>query len=251
MIDYQAIDFSWRKNDLSIFLPVILTLISFVIYWFTTQSARLKLRFYNRFDADHASAYHITFNRVVGFVVLGVIPVVISLIFLPEFSLANYGLTIRTETSLFSAVWIIGLAFVIVPLAYFSAKKPKNLLNYPQIRSKIWTKNLVLINAFGWALYLLGYELLFRGVLLIPLAGQLGVWPAVAVNISLYSATHIPKGLGETIGAIPFGLVLCILTLASGTIWIAFFAHLIMALTSSFASLKFNPEMKYLKSKTD
>jgi len=41
--------------------------------------------------------------------------------------------------------------------------------------------------------------------------------------------------------------VLCILTLSSGTIWIAFFIHLTMALTNSFASLKFHPDMHYRK----
>ncbi len=248
MIHSQDIDFSWLKGDLPVFLPIILALVSFTVYWFVAKSELIKARFYGRFNFDRAAAYHITFNRIIGFVSMGIFPITICLAFLPEFSLANYGLSFKPETALFSSVSIIGLALLLVPLAYLSAKKPKNLLNYPQIRSKIWTRNLVLVNAFGWAIYLLGYEMLFRGVLLIPLADHIGIWPAIAVNIAFYSATHIPKGLGETIGAIPFGLVLCILTLLSGTIWIAFFAHLIMALTSSFTSLKFHPEMKYLKS---
>jgi len=64
----------------------------------------------------------------------------------------------------------------------------------------------------------------------------------------LYATTHIPKGLRETLGALPLGLVLCLLTLTSGTIWIAFFVHLAMALTNSFAALKFHPDMVYVKS---
>ncbi|MEZ5021390.1 MAG: CPBP family intramembrane glutamic endopeptidase [Bacteroidales bacterium] len=63
--------------------------------------------------------------------------------------------------------------------------------------------------------------MLFRGVLLFGLAKPLGPVVATAVNVILYSAAHIPKGKGETLGAIPFGMVLCILTLVSGTIWIA------------------------------
>ena len=47
---------------------------------------------------------------------------------------------------------------------------------------------------YGWFLYLFGYEFLFRGVLLIPLIDPLGMWPAIAINIAVYSATHIPKG---------------------------------------------------------
>jgi len=84
---------------------------------------------------------------------------------------------------------------------------------------------------------------LFRGVLLVPLVEPLGVWAAIAINIALYSATHIPKGLDETIGAIPLGFTLCLLTLASGTIWIAFFVHLAMAWTNSLTALKYSTEI--------
>ena len=106
---------------------------------------------------------------------------------------------------------------------------------------------MVYLNLLGWFLYLFGYEFLFRGVLLIPVVKALGVWPAIAINVAIYSATHIPKGLDETVGAIPLGLALCLLTLATGTIWIAFLVHVTMAWTNTLTSLKFNPEMKYIK----
>ena len=125
--------------------------------------------------------------------------------------------------------------------------KPKNLLNYPQIRAKVWTKKMLFINALGWFLYLFGYEFLFRGILLIPLVEALGMWPAIAINIALYSATHIPKGLDETLGAIPLGFVLCLLTISSGTIWIAFIVHVVMAWTNTFTALKFHPDMRIQK----
>jgi membrane protease YdiL (CAAX protease family) len=106
---------------------------------------------------------------------------------------------------------------------------------------------MLFINAVGWFLYLFGYEFLFRGVLLIPLIEPLGMWPAIAINIVLYSATHIPKGLDETIGAIPLGFVLCLLTISSGTIWIAFIVHVVIAWTNTFTALKFHPDMQLKK----
>lgn len=248
---YQTldIDLSWKSGDLHTFLPVLLSLIFFVVYWFTAQSDKIKQHFYSKHDFDQASVKHIFFTKYFGFLSMGVAPTVICLIFLPEYSLADYGLTIIPETSFFSLVWTLGLTALVVPLAYISAKKPKNLVNYPQIRAKEWTSKIVFINALGWALYLFGYEFLFRGTLLFPLVDSIGVWPAIAVNIGLYSATHIPKGLDETIGAIPLGLVLCLLTLASGTIWIAFLVHVAMAWTNSFTALKFHPEIHYKRSK--
>jgi membrane protease YdiL (CAAX protease family) len=237
------VDLSWKEGDLAILLPVTLLIISFLIYWFTSKSEKVREYFFKKSEADKATVRHITFNRIFGFLMLGIIPGVICLIFLPEYSLADYGLTFKPETTLLSVISILVLALLVVPITWSNAGKPENLAHYPQIRSKIWTSGTIAINTTTWALYLAGYEFLFRGILLFPLAGHLGIWTAVAVNTSLYSATHIPKGFREAIGAIPLGMVFCMLTFVTGTLWIAFFVHLTIALTNSFAALRFHPDM--------
>ena len=242
-----TIDWNWTALDLKICLPILSTLVFFSIYWFTSKSKKIKAIFFNKYDHDQASLKHIFFTKYFGFFSMGIFPTIICLFYLPDITLEKLGLTFIIETSLFSLLWILGLSVLIIPLVYFSAKKPKNLLNYPQIRAKVWTKKMLFINALGWFLYLFGYEFLFRGVLLIPLIEPLGMWPAIAINISLYSATHIPKGLDETIGAIPLGFILCLLTISSGTIWIAFIVHVVMAWTNTFTALKFHPEMQFQK----
>ena len=241
------IDWTWTDLDLRISLPLLLTLVFFSIYWFTSKSEKIKKRFYDKYDHDQASLKHIFFTKYFGFISMGILPTIFCLVFLPKLTLADLGLTFIYKTAQFSIFWILGLSILIIPLVYFSAKKPKNLVNYPQIRAKVWTKKMVFINALGWFLYLFGYEFLFRGILLIPLIEPLGMWPAIAINIALYSATHIPKGLDETIGAIPLGFVLCLLTISSGTIWIAFIVHVVMAWTNTFTALKFHPEMNLKK----
>ena len=241
------IDWTWTDLDLRISLPLLLTLVFFSIYWFTSKSEKIKKRFYDKYDHDQASLKHIFFTKYFGFISMGILPTIFCLVFLPELTLADLGLTFIYKNAQFSIFWILGLSILIIPLVYFSAKKPKNLVNYPQIRAKVWTKKMIFINALGWFLYLFGYEFLFRGVLLIPLIEPLGMWPAIAINIALYSATHIPKGLDETIGAIPLGFVLCLLTISSGTIWIAFIVHVVMAWTNTFTALKFHPEMNLKK----
>lgn len=241
------IDWTWTDLDLRISLPLLLTLAFFSIYWFTSKSEKIKKRFYDKYDHDQASFKHIFFTKYFGFISMGILPTILCLVFLPELTLADLGLTFIYKTAQFSIFWILGLSILIIPLVYFSAKKPKNLLNYPQIRAKVWTKKMIFINALGWFLYLFGYEFLFRGILLIPLIEPLGMWPAIAINIALYSATHIPKGLDETVGAIPLGFVLCLLTISSGTIWIAFIVHVVMAWTNTFTALKFHPEMNLKK----
>ncbi len=247
MFEYFEVNTSWSDTDTRVFLPIFFALIFFVAYWFTAQSDKIKALFFAKNDPDQASIKHIFFTKYFGFISMGVFPTILCLIFVPNISLADYGLTVIPETTMFTLAWTIGLSILVIPLAYFSAKKPKNLVNYPQIRAKKWTKKTLFINLLGWALYLFGYEFLFRGTLLIPLVEPLGVWPAIAINIALYSATHIPKGLDETLGAIPLGLVLCLLTLASGTIWIAFIVHVAMAWTNSLTALKHHPDIHLQK----
>ncbi len=245
-MDALHVNLHVKDNDLKTALPILLTLVFFVVYWFTAQSEKIKSSFFAKHDADTASSKHIFFTKWFGFVAMGIVPLLISLYFLERTDLAYFGLTFIPETATFSIIWTLGLCALVVPIASFSARKPKNLINYPQVRTKEWTKKVLFINALGWAMYLFGYELLFRGTLLFPLVDTLGVWPAIAINVALYSATHIPKGLDETIGAAPLGLVLCLLTLYSGTIWIAFLVHVAMAWTNEFTALKYHPDIHYV-----
>ena len=247
MFEYFELNLTWTERETALFLPIICALVFFVLYWFVSQSEKIKGFFYSNNEFDQASVKHIFFTKYFGFISMGVLPTVICLIFIDDLTLAKLGLTFIPETALFTLAWTVGLCALVIPLAMFSAKKPKNLVNYPQIRAKNWNNSIYFKNLLGWALYLFGYEFLFRGVLLIPLVEPIGIWPAIAVNIALYSATHIPKGLDETIGAIPLGLVLCLLTLASGTIWIAFIVHVAMAWTNSLTALKHHPDIHYRK----
>jgi len=241
------ISFAFQHSDTHIILPLMATLLGFILFWFTSKSEKLKAWFYKKNEDDLASIKHVTFNRIIGFFAMGVLPTVLCFVFMPEYTFSDYGLTIIPETNLYSIGWTLALSFLAIPLTYFSARKPKSLINYPQIRAKIWNWNTVIINAVTWIVYLTGYEFLFRGILLFPIANSLGAWPAIAINIAMYAATHIPKGLEETVGAILLGLVLCILTLVSGTIWIALFVHIIIAWTNCFTALKFHPDFKLIK----
>lgn len=247
MYQYFDFDTTWTAETTRVFVPIVSALVFFVLYWFTAQSPKIKQRFYDKYDFDEASTKHIFFTKYFGFISMGILPTIVCLMMIPDLSLADYGLAIIPETTIFTLVWTLGLSAVIIPVASFSARKPKNLVNYPQIRAKNWTQKTYILNLLGWALYLFGYEFLFRGILFVPLIEPMGLWGAIAVNIALYSATHIPKGLDETIGAAPLGLLLCLLTVTSGTIWIAFLVHVAMAWTNSLTALKFHPEIHYKK----
>lgn len=242
------IDFSMTKDDLATLLPVSLATITFIIYWFTAMSPKIKGRFLKNNDPDTSSVKSFLFNKAFGFFIMGVVPLVTCLIVFKGSTLASYGLVINPDSFLLTVVCIAILSTIVIAIAILSARKKEYLVNYPQIRAGIWTKRTILATIAGWAIYLLGYETLFRGILLMPLAHHLGIWPAIIVNLSFYSATHIPKGLAEAVGAIPLGLVFCVLALITGTIWVAFFVHFAMAITNCLAAFKFHPDMTYRKS---
>lgn len=243
----MPVDFSWTANDTKLVLPIMLTLLGFVIYWFFAQSPRIRKSFYAKYDEDRASEKHYLFGKFSGFAWMAVFPLIFMLIFLPEYSLKDYGLWIEMKTLPLSLAYLGGICALVIPLAYISAKKPRNLMNYPQIRAKEWDRRRMVMSGLGWFAYLFAYEFLFRGMLLIPTVEVLGIWPAIAINLALYSGTHIPKGLDETLGAIPMGIVLCIVTLQTGSLFAPVIGHVALAWTNNFTALKYHPEMRVIK----
>ena len=241
------IDLVLNRQDLRVFIPVVGGLIGFIIFWFTQKSIKVKQKFLNKHGADQGYAKFIMFTRYLGGFSMGVLPAVAFLIAFPDTSLSQLGLGLYKETLLATILWTVGLSAVLIPLVSFNARKPKNLINYPQIRAREWNSKMVRGNLAVWVVYLLGYEFLFRGVLLFPLVEEIGLWPAIAVNICMYSGTHIPHGREVTIGTIPLSIVFCLLSVQTGTIWIAFFVHIAIAWTNTLTALKHNPEMKIVK----
>jgi len=241
-METNSIDFSWTMESFKVFLPVVSAILSFMVFWFPWKSERLKQRYLDKYG-DRGSERFVLMTKYLGGLSMGLLPLTTCLITFPDTSLTDYGFGLQRDTLSATVAYSVLLSALMIPIAMMSAKKPKNWPNYPQIRTKVWDWQLKIKNAWGWAVYLLGYEALFRGVLFFPLYETIGLWPAIAVNIALYAATHIPKGLEETIGAIPLAVVLCIITAATGNFWTAYIAHLAMAWANSFTALKYNPQM--------
>ncbi len=247
MNDFLNVDLSFNYQDLRVFIPVVGALIGFMIFWFAWQSDKLKQMLQEKYGEDRGFANLVIYTKFLGGFSMGILPAAVYLIAFPKTTLSQLGIGFHRETLMVTALWMLGLGALMVFLMANNAKKPKNLIHYPQIRAKVWDRSMFRGNLAGWAIYLFGYETLFRGVLLFPLVEAIGLWPAIAVNIGLYSATHIPKGLTEAIGAIPLSIVLCLLSVYTGSIWIAVVVHIAMAWTNTTIALKHHPEMQYIK----
>lgn len=199
-----------------------------------------------RYGEERTKVYWILFQKLTGFIFLGILPA-LAMLMMPV-TLKQVGVSFQNLTQ--SLLWIAGLGTLIIVVNLFAARKPGNLAMYPQIRIARWTPRILAASSLGWALYLLGYEFIFRGVLLFLCVPVIGLWPSVVMNVSFYALVHLPKGMRETVASIPMGLLLCLLTLKTGTIWVAYFAHVILALSNDYLSLYFHHEMRLeMKSK--
>jgi membrane protease YdiL (CAAX protease family) len=220
--------------------------VGYVIYFLFAGSKSLKSKMEFHCGEERTKVYWILFQKLAGFIFLGLLPA-LGMLMMPV-TLQQVGVSFKNLSQ--SLPWIAGLGSLIVLVNLFAARKPGNLAMYPQIRIARWTPGILAASSLGWALYLLGYEFIFRGVLLFLCIPVMGVWPSVVLNVSFYALVHLPKGMRETVASIPMGLILCYLTLKTGTIWVAYCAHVILALSNDYLSLYFHPEMRLeMKSK--
>ncbi len=241
------IDMSFTMQDLRIFIPVVGCLTGFIIFYFTQFSAKVKQKFLNKYGNDKGYVKFILYTRYLGVVSMGVLPAAAYIIAFPETTLLQLGLGFYKETLIATIIWGFGISAVLVPLISLNVRNPEHLANYPQMRIQKWTRKILWTNLLSWALYLLGYEFLFRGVLFFPLYHEIGLWPAIAVNVALYTGSHVPYGRKITLPTIPLAIVLCLLSAQTGTIWIAFLVHLAIAWTNTLTGIKQNPDMAIVK----
>jgi membrane protease YdiL (CAAX protease family) len=239
-----AFDLDWEQKFFM--FAITATMLGYYGYYYLSHSVQSKSWFEKRFSGDHFWMRWILFQKTAGLVFMGLIPMIFYISFLNG-SIADFGLSPNHLISNWH--WLAGLTILLLVINNFTSRKHTIQQQYPQMRLKFWTGKRFLMSSLGWVLYLLAYEYLFRGLLLFSSFEAFGVWPAIAINVAIYSAVHMPKGAGETIGAIPFGVLSCMITLETGTFLIPVFAHVLLAVSMEFFTIKFNPDIHFAKIK--
>jgi len=239
-------DIHLEPNEFASVLILGLFTVGFLFYFFLSLSGSIHKQFAAKYGEEKTFVYWFLFQKIAGFIFLGLIPGIVAILVLKT-NLAYYGVSMENINE--SLLWILGFTVLIILMNMYAAKKPDSLKMYPQIRLKEWTMNTAILSSLGWILYLVGYEFMFRGLLLFTFIPVMGVWPAILLNVTFYVLVHVPKGLKESIGSIPLGIILCILTIKTGTIWIALFVHISLALSNQFFSLKYHPEINFVKNR--
>jgi membrane protease YdiL (CAAX protease family) len=219
----------------------ILFFIGFAIYFTLLYSrTRVERFFEKKWGTQKAITFYVGLEKFSGFVLMMLLPLSV-LAFFKDFDTKELGIEFTNPAQTF--MWWGILGAVVLTVNLIRAGKPANYNLYPQIRTQEWSASLLGYYVLGWALYLLGYEFLFRGILFFAGANFLPLWLNITINTVLYAVAHLPKGKLEIIASVPFGVVLCLISYNTGNFWAAWLIHLTLALSNSLIALMANPQM--------
>jgi len=190
-------------------------------------------RIYRRFGIPfNQTVFHATFFRIAGFFFFGIIPWILFRIHEVEFDF----LIIEKREIARMLFWVPMLSVIAIVIAYINVKRSKKTI-YPQFKIEKWTAAYKWLTYSTWILYLIGYEFMFRGLLLFGLVEEFGKEPAIILNVVLYAFVHIPKGIKEVIGCFIMGPILCIIVLHTGNVFAPIIIHLSLCLANEYFSI--------------
>lgn len=243
------------SGGMDVFLFLLTTSVALLSYWLVVDSPALRRRFEARFSSEYGSLLFFVFNKFWGTFWFGFVCLGAARLLFPDFSLHDLGLRLPDGDSgiVPSLLWGAGLSALLVGsnwarsgrIARSSGDFSGDFGRYPEIRSREWSAATVALTVGLWCLYLLAYEALFRGALLFTLRARLGLWPAVGINVALYSTVHISKGAAEAVGALALGFALCLITVETDSIAVAFVVHAALAISNDLFAFLRRPDMRF------
>jgi membrane protease YdiL (CAAX protease family) len=207
-------------------LAILYVMVSVYLYHIV-RSRELITRITGIRKSDSLTVFSLV--KITGFILFGLLPYIILVTGLDDNFTNDF-----LKSGLSGQYWyIIPIIFIVITLLSFISARRKNR-NKTFVKPKSVTHGSRFITASGWVLYILGYEFLFRGILWFACYEAFGFWAAIAVNIILYALAHLDKGYFMTIGAVPFGALLCYLTFLTGSFLFAFLIHSWLAVNNLF-----------------
>ncbi|MGM0432728.1 MAG: CPBP family intramembrane glutamic endopeptidase [Spirochaetota bacterium] len=245
----QAI-FSSSKGDFALFAFLILVSLFYILYIFTIHNSSIRERFFRRFGNENGSFWLFISSKTYGFLLLGVLPALTAVLLFPyrlrDMGFAFPGIGQPLNTAL---LWALILGLLAVAVVWFKnwriARSHGDFGKYPEITYTRWSWEIITVHIVFWLLYLVGYELLMRGVLLYVLAYNFGLLPAIGAATAVYVLAHIHKGLQETLGAFILGPIFCLITLVTGSIMTAVIVHTILAAANALFILHYKPDLDF------
>jgi len=239
----------WSPEYRAPLTALVTTTLGLLTYLSILLAPRVAAYLQAQFGSTRGQALHVLLaNKWSGTVLLGLFPLLVMRFVLNE-PVSNYGAGRVQDPDTWR--WMLAGGAFVLAMVWRHSRNPQHYSMYPLIRQTIWSRGLLLQSLLASAAFIIAYEFLFRGFLLFACLPLMGPWVAIALNVLIYALAHIHKGMGETLGSVPFGVLLCWITLSTGTIWAAIGIHLVMTLSADLLGLHFNPNMElYAKPST-
>lgn len=188
---------------------------TFVVYFLLSYAYKIsKIRNIEEALFINRGILLINLKHSIGVVLFGVLPYMIA----PEF---RYLITIFEQPDW--QIFILGIVVLVLSafLAFNSARRNS--------KKRTERSSVTYIQAWNYfpirILFLFAYEFFFRGVIFFSLLPYFDLYKSILITTVLYVLIHSFDTKAEILGAIPFGIVLCLLTYFTNSIWIAFGIH--------------------------
>ena len=222
------------ENYLSAIWVTITVILLYVLYY-SIAYTKIYRWIYRTFAVKlNESVFHAVFFRLCGFVIFGLLAaLVFRIIFKMDFDFLSLKINYLKEIT----PWFLGLLSVAIIVPYINVKKSKRT-HYPQFKINNWTNSYKWLSYITWTLYLIGYEFMFRGLLLFGTIAEFGCYFAVILNIILYAIVHIPKGKKEVLGCFILGPILCAVAIITHNILIPIVLHVSVCLCNEYFSIR-------------
>lgn len=188
---------------------------SFIIYFIISYAYKiLKIQNVEEALLTSRGLLLINLKHILGILLFGLIFYLIT----PEYRFLINSFEIPNLNIL---LLLLGVVFISALLAFTLVKK--NLKNKAEISQ--YSHNQGWIYFIIRIVFLISYEFFFRGVLLFYFMEINGLILAIIISTSLYVLIHIFDSKAEILGAIPFGIVLCLFSYFTNNIWAVFIIH--------------------------
>jgi membrane protease YdiL (CAAX protease family) len=191
----------------------------FIVYFIISYAYKvLKIRNIEEALLTSKGLLFLNLKHFSGIILFGILFFLIA----PEF---RFLVLSFEDLNLISAVSMIPVLLLSAGLAYTSVKKRlKVLIDRSHFQFK---------QALGYfgirTLFLFSYEFFFRGVIFFSCLGSFNLLTAISITTVLYVLIHSFDSRNEILGAIPFGIVLCLFSYNTNSIWPAFLIHLTLS----------------------
>ncbi len=180
---------------------------------------------------------HIYIKRTIGFILLGIIPILLMIIFFDQ-SLLSYGFSISLAYP--NYLWVVISLCVFYGVSMFRPMRRVDTSYYPEVKKDRWSKKDVWINSLFWMIYIIGYEIAIRGMVFFSLFYAYGLLEAIIISSVIYALIHIFKGYKEAFGAFFLGIVFALIAYYTQSIWVVIIIHIGIAVINDIKAIKKN-----------